>query len=456
MEFNFEEVFELDRNKDELSSNEIDYLDSLSIKEIESIQTELLSRANFYNSKQMGLKLILNGIYGAFGNKFFVCSDVSIAESITIMGQLLIKYVDDVTEEYFYDIWHIDYDMHEALGISNVKAINTEYIDYLSETDIDVSDKTEEEIHKLVEDGKIRRKAPITVYTDTDSVFVSFDEIFQSFDFDSYNGTEMDFILKMSKERLEPIYDKKLNKLAKSYGVENKQVFELENICESIIHLVKKNYIKHILWEDGRIYNRLEKIKPKGVKLIKGGTPKFAREKVLEIIKYIFDNYKTYNIKDLLKFVKSIRNEYELVPVNDIAQSTSISYYHSHKEMEDGKLIDGKGIVEDKTDLIYGKNTWYTTKASGLHNYLLNQNPEVQNIHQHIKAGDKIRYYPCKHEKNDKFAYHFDKFPHEYAPEVDYDLQFYNTVSKQINDYMEPLKLPELNKRLSIVMSLFD
>jgi DNA polymerase elongation subunit (family B) len=455
MEWNFDEIFELDRNKEELSVNEIDYLNTLSIKEIEKIQDELLSKANFFNSKQMGLKLILNGIYGAFGNAFFVCSDVSIAESITIMGQELIKFVDDVGEQYFYDIWHIDYDLHEQLGISNIKPINPGYIDYQSETDVDVSTKTKDEIQHEIELGKIRRKVPVAVYTDTDSCFFSFDPVFNSFDFNSYDGDEMDFILKVSKLRLEPLFDKKLTKLAKKYGVKNEQVFELENICESIIHIVKKYYIKHILWEDGRVYNRLEKIKPKGVKLIKGGTPKFAREKVLEIIKYIFDNYKTYNIKDLMKFVKGIRKEYELVPINDIAQSTSLTYYYSHKEMIEGQMADSKGIVEDKTDLIWGANTYFTTKASGLHNYLLNKHPELENHYEKIKPGDKIRYYPCKHEKNDKFAYHFAKYPQEFAPQVDYDLQFYNTVSKQINDYMVPLKMPELNSRLSIVMSLF-
>jgi hypothetical protein len=451
MEFNFDEIFELDRNKDCLSQKEIQYLDTLSIDEINNIQTEILAVANFHNSKQMGLKLILNGIYGAFGNKFFVCSDVSIAESITIMGQELIKYMDKLNEDYFYDIWHLDYELHEKLGISNVKKIDDSYMHRDSETDWDKEVK-----EQLVEEGIIQRKHPVAVYIDTDSCFISFKEIFNTFDFNEYNGDEMQFIHDVYNYRLQKLFVKKLEKLAKSYGVENKQLFELENICESILFVTKKKYIKHILWEDGRVYKRLENITPKGVDLIKGGTPKFARQKVLEIITYIFDNYKTYNIKDLIKFVKSIRQQYELADVDDISQSTSISYYNSSKEMVDGQLIDGKGIVNDTDDLIHGKGTYFMVKAAGLHNYILNNSDqELKNIHHKLDEGSKVKYYPCIHDKNNIFAYNFDKYPHEYAPPVDYDEQFYKTISKQINYYMVPLKLPELNMRLSIILSLF-
>lgn len=448
------EAFIFDMNEDELSDNEIAYIDSLSDKELNKLLNQMRDDADYHNSLQMGEKLILNSIYGSFGNQYFVCSDVNIAGAITAMGQHLIKYVDKLAEEYFYNYWHIDFDLHEKLGIINeVKKIDGSWIHRESKTDWNEEVKDE-----LVEDGIIQRKNPVCVYIDTDSIMVSFYEAFKSC---NWTGDKFEFVMKICRERLEPLFEKKLNKLAKSFGVENLQKFELENISESAIFLTKKKYIKHIVWEDGRFYDRLTNITPKGVDLIKAGTPKFAREKVLEIIKYIFENYEKYYknknslIKDLLKFVKNLRKEIEVCDIDDITKITSVNSYYSTKIMVDNKLIDGPGIIDDKQELKWAKGTYYMLKAAGLYNYKLYQKPELHNKYQFINIGDRVRYYDCIDDKNKVFAFRYEKFPIEIAPEVDYDEVFLKTVSKQVNFYLEALELPELNKRLSIIFSIF-
>lgn len=441
------DFFEYDRKQEELTLSEVEYLDTLSIEQIETLLNNIKSIGNRYDATQMGLKLILNSIYGSFGNEYFVCYNKNIAESITIMGQKLIKYVENIAEQYWYEYWPLDEEIHKLLNIKTVKPIDSSYIH--RDTKTEWLDKVSDE---LIENGTVERKVPVVPYIDTDSNFISFDPGMKSC---NWQGSEMDFIMQISKNRLEPLFKSKLNKLAKQYKTTNLQDFELENISESVLYVTKKKYIKHVLWEDGRTYKRLTNIAPKGVTLIQRGTPKFAREKILEIITYIFDNYKTYNIKDLLKFVRNLRKEFELADIKDITKSTSISYYWSSKEMENGKIIDGKGIVNDTTDLVFGKGTYFMTKAAGLHNYLLNQHKELHEIHEFIKPGSKVRYYPCIHEKNDVFCFNSGKYPHEYAPPVDYDDQFQKTITSTVNYYMKPLGLPELNKRLSIVLSIF-
>lgn len=42
--------------------------------------------------KQNAIKLLINSIYGAFGNKWFYFYDPDIAQSITLQGQDLIKF----------------------------------------------------------------------------------------------------------------------------------------------------------------------------------------------------------------------------------------------------------------------------------------------------------------------------------------------------------------------------
>jgi hypothetical protein len=175
----------------------------------------------------------------------------------------------------------------------------------------------------------------------------------------------------------------------------------------------------------------------------------------MHIINYLFDNSTTYNIKDLLKFVRDLRKEFELTDINDIVQSTNINSYWSSKIIVDGQMIDGPGIVEDKDRLVCAKGTYYTIKAAGLYNNLLYKHPELINTYEVIKPGTKVKIYPCVDSDNDKFCYILGKYPKEFAPNVDYDELFQKTIAEQVNTYIKALGLPELNKRLKIVISLF-
>ncbi len=445
---NYLDFFELDRNKEELTASEIEYLDSLSLDEIDNICKQLNDKYNYHNALQTGLKLILNSTYGAFGNEFFVCSNKDIAGAITAMCRDLIKHMDNIHEEYWYEYWHLDYDLHEYLGITGeVKKIDDSWIHRESKTPYD-GVVTQQEM----EDGVYQRKVPVSHYVDTDSLFCGFDPGMKSCD---WKGNEQEFISKIAKFRLEPLFKKYLKRYAKKHQVENIQDFELENINESVLFIGKKTYIKHTIWEDGRQYARLTNIVPKGVDLIKKGTPKFAREKVMEIIKYLFDNSSTYNIRDLLKFVRDLKKEFELTNINDITPTHNITSYWSSKIMVDNVIIDGPGIVKDKEELKFAKNTQWRIKAGALYNHLLYQHPELINDYDQIRIGTKVKIYPTTHELNDKFAYPLGKFPHEFAPPIDYDTLFNKTVSNQVNFYMDALGLPQLNSRLKVVLSLF-
>jgi len=47
-------------------------------------------------------------------------------------------------------------------------------------------------------------------------------------------------------------------------------------------------------------------------------------------------------------------------------------------------------------------------------------------------------------------------FPHEFAPQIDYDEQFAKAILSPINSIIEPLGMPEITKRLSVVMDIFS
>lgn len=444
------EFLELNRNKEALTEKELKELDKLSKEDLQDLITHCENEYNKYNAFQNGLKISMNSIYGAFGNEFFVCSTKDIAGAITAMGRDAVKYMDKVAETYAYEYWHIDEDLHKYLGINteDIKQIDASYIHRESKT---IYDKIPTDFE--IEEGEYQRKISVINYVDTDSAFFNFDILMESC---NWQGDPQEFVEKVAKFRLEPLFKKKLDNYAKKYGVKNLQDFELENINESVLFVAKKMYIKHTVWEDGTQYPRLKHLVPKGLQLIKKGTPKFAKKNVMDIILYIFDNPKTYNIKDLLKFVQKLRKEFELTDINDIVPTTNINSYWSSKILENGALIDGPGIIEDKQEYKYAKGTYFAIKAAGLYNHLLYQHPELINTYEVIKPGTKVKIYPCIDERNDKFCYIPGSYPAEFAAPVDTQKLFHDTVSKQVNTYLTALDLPILNERLKIIVSLFS
>ena len=145
-------------------------------------------------------------------------------------------------------------------------------------------------------------------------------------------SNELDFIHGIDHFRIGEYFKDCLEAYASKFGVENKQDFELEKISESIINIAKKKYIQHIVYEDGIIHDRLTYLYPKGVELVRSSTPTFARDKIVTIIKYLFSEPETFNIRELLKLVKNLRKEFDLcVPdkIDDISMQsvTVLSYF---------------------------------------------------------------------------------------------------------------------------------
>ena len=464
------------------------------IKKIEELKRqaiEVKKTVEYYNAMQTALKLVLNGSYGAFATAYFILYNNHVAGTITAQGRDLTKTMDRVNEDYWYNQWHLDFELHKRLCVMNVTAI----------------DKSE----------------PVSIYADTDSLFVSFlpainhsdwkniflnhktlTELDKKFIVLSPNHTntdntnylggaenlkdfeelltkdyemiivdglfikdrgfmkllgsgaltcevqwnwsrEVDYIHGMDHFRYGGYFKQCLEDYAAGFGVENKEDFELERISESIISLAKKKYIQHVSFEDGIPYERLTYLFPKGVELVRSSTPLFAREKIINIVKYLFEHSNTFNIKDLLKLIKGLRKEFELADIDDIAMQSSCSNYQT-------KIIDDKNLP-----LQFVNGAHFAVKASAYHNYMLHQNKALQNKYEFIKSGTKIKYYYCKNNNNgDIFAYIRGSYPIEIAPAIDYDIQFAKCILAPINKIIEPLGMPEITERLSVVMNIFN
>ena len=464
------------------------------LKKIEQLKkqaSDIKKEVDYYNALQLALKLVLNGSYGAFATSYFILYNNHVAGTITAQGRDLTKTMDKVNEDYWYNQWHNDHELHYKLGIKNVTQISKE--------------------------------EPVSIYADTDSLFVSFKPAIDHcewkdliFNKDYLNSISDRFIIltndetetdnpncigianniKDLKELLNNNYDlllidgnyvkdRELNKMisdgvftsdirwnwnneqdfiqgadhfryggyfkkcledyANSFGVENKEDFELERISESMINIAKKKYICHITFEDGIPYERLNYIYPKGVELVRSSTPAFARDKIVSIVKYLFSHADTFNIKDLLKLVKGLRREFELADIDDICMQSSVSKYETK-------------VLNDKTlPLQFVSGAHFAVKSAAHYNYLLSKSKEHQQKYEFIKSGTKIKYYCCKDKSiTDMFAYIRGSYPMEFAPQIDYDEQFAKSILSPVNSIIEPLGMPEITKRLSVVMDIFS
>lgn len=436
----------------------------------------------------------MNGSYGAFATKYFILFNEHVSGTITAQGRDLTKTMSSLNEDYWYNQWHIDYTLHNSLGIINVTPLNKkeDHVSVYADTDSvfvsfdpairhctwknlifndDYFDDINEEFLLL---------SPNTIDINSNLCISSFNNISEFLDYIKSNtipnlilidgsyckdrdfnsievkellkdknikwnwSNELDFIHGIDYFKYANYFKDCLDKYAAKSGVENKQDFELERISESVINVAKKKYIQHIVYEDGINHDKLSYIYPKGVELVRSSTPAFAREKIIDIVKYLFAHPSDFNIKDLLKLVKNLRREFELADIDDISMQSSCSKYEEK-------------VLNDKDKLEFVTGTHFAVKCSAYYNFLLHKNSQYQQKYEFIKSGHKIKYYYCKNTKfNEIFGYIRGSYPLEFGPEVNYDVQFEKSILSPINSIIEPLGLPMINQRLSVILDIFS
>jgi hypothetical protein len=115
-----------------------------------------------------------------------------------------------------------------------------------------------------------------------------------------------------------------------------------------------------------------------------------------------------------------------------------------------------KVLNDESLPLQFMSGAHFAVKSAAHFNYLLKQNKDLQSKYEFIKSGTKIKYYCCKDKGiTDMFAYIRGSYPHEFGPAIDYDEQFAKSILSPINSIIEPLGMPEITKRLSVVMDIF-
>lgn len=470
------------------------------IEELKQKAVMVRREADYYNAMQLSLKLILNGSYGALAAKYFVLFNEFVAGTITHEGRQLTQTMDAYNEDYWFNQWHLDKETHRKLCIKDVTQVERkEHVSIYADTDsLFVSMKPAVKHcdwkNLLITDEKLSSmKKPFLLIFGQDKISFNNDNCIASFHISDYqdkvgmkddiiihiknnpgvniivdgkwisdrdiypvvrdiNGlfwnwtTEIDFIHGIDILKYGQYFKESLEAHAATYGVANTQDFEMERISESMISIAKKKYISHILYEDGVPYDRMSYLYPKGVELVRRSTPFFAREKIPTILEYLFLDPDKFNIRELIKLIKDMRKEFGMcVPdrIDEISMQSSCSNYN-------------KKVLNDKERLEFVNGAHFAVKASAYHNYLLHKNKSLVGKYEYLKSGDKIKYYYTKDTSINKvFAYSRGSYPIEYAPDIDLDLQFAKSILSPVNSIIEPLGLPAITDRLTVIMDIF-
>lgn len=398
-----------------------------SKEELKAEIERLKSLRDLHMNAEQAIKIFINSVYGACGSPYFAFFNVDVAEAVTLQGQDLIKYSEKVLNRYFLEFWHKDTKLHEKLNLSSVEKL----------------------------------EKPVVIYCDTDSNFVSFKEVLDRCDWKGVeysrkniktgeneivkrDSSPKDFILAIYDVFLEDYLNKCYEIYAKNCGTKNFQSFELEKISDSGVWLAKKKYVYNTIWKDPGIdVESLTDITAKGVEIVQSSSSKFVRDTLKNLLKYIFTKKKDFNLAEFATILKKYKDEYKLKNLEDIAASSSIGDYEKHV------LIDRDRLVLEKACPIH-------VRASAIYNHKL-YNSKYKKKYQPIRSGEKVKYYHVKtnNAEENVFAFISGSYPVEFAPPIDYDVQFSKSIIQPINRFVEAMGYSPISPQLVVSTQLF-
>ena len=250
-------------------------------------------------NKQLAIKILLNSLYGALGNKHFQYFDIRLAEGVTLSGQLAIQWAE--------------------------KAMNAA-------------------MNKLLQSEK-----DYVVAIDTDSLYVNFGPLVKKLS----PANPVFFLDKICKEHFEPVLQKAYEKLFKNMNAhKNRMVMAREGISDSGIWTAKKRYILNVHNNEGIQYKE-PKLKIMGIEAIKSSTPEVVRDKFKKAFNLIISGTEA----EAQRFIQDFRNEFKTLNPEQVAFPRRVS---NITDWHDNKTIYKKSCpIHVRGSLLFNKHLKY-------------------------------------------------------------------------------------------------
>jgi len=396
-------------------------------------------KEEYYHTMEQSCKVFINSQYGALANSFYNCSNVNIAESITLQGQDLIKYSVCVVNKYFNEIWNTDTAAHE-----NIAA-------YMKEKfpEFDVNQFLVNAKNKVLINNALHT---LQIYGDTDSAYITLQPLIESCQIPLEMETR--FVIAVNKFVLDGYLDDMFTKYAHNFNCkENLEKFELEKVARSVIMLAKKKYIMDISWKeggkDGVYLNPLHSTVIKGIEVIQGATPGFCRKAMMEFIYFVLekvDANEKISYDAIIKKLKDIKQRFMIQSPNEICKSFKLSDYEKY-------IKDDKKSLE----LFAGVTCPIHVRGAAIYNNMLyNSAKKYKTKYNFIKKGDKVKFYYVDGSNGaDVFSFIPNEFPMEFAPKMDYDMQFNKMILDPLNRIIQAVGFQPVPVTLTYSPSLW-
>ena len=356
------------------AQKDLQKVDKNDKQELYRIQKDISLNEN----RQMAIKILLNSLYGALGNRYFRFFDQRVAEAITLSGQAIIRWGENAANDY----------LNKALKTS------TDYV----------------------------------LAIDTDSLYIGLGPLVKQVN----PPNPIDFLDKVGKEAIEPVFIEAYDKFYKLFGgYANKMVMSREVIADRGIYLAKKRYILNVIDNEGVRY-ATPKIKTTGVEANKSSTPEPCREALKEMFKLIISSDES----TVQAAVQQFKDYYFTLRPDQIAFPRGANNITGCIERRTYRNQAGEQVTVEN----YKKGTPIHVRASLAYNWLrkdldLKQYPELRN-------GDKIKFLYLKPGKFTQNVIAFPDFlPKEFNLEqhIDKELQFQKTFTDAIEPILNAI-----------------
>lgn len=248
-----------------------------------------------YHNMQMAKKIQLNSAYGALGNQYFRWFNFNLAESITMSGQLSIRWIE------------------KKINLYMNKMLKTKDVDYV-------------------------------IASDTDSIYISMADLVDRTGL-SDDKSIVDAIDKFCEQKIQPYIDECYQILAdRMSAYQQKMKMKRETIANKGIWRKKKMYILNA-WDIEGVRFEHPKLKINGIEAVRSSTPRSCRDAIKKALDIIMNK----DERDLNDFVVKYRNEFDTLPFEDIAFPRGMNGLNEYKDnftiFKSGTPIHTKGAL---------------------------------------------------------------------------------------------------------------
>ena len=295
----------------------------------DELKTKLSFEIVFHTAKEQSMKILGNSMYGGSSHISFYWYNMDLANDITGEARNLTLMMEKHLSSFWKENWVNMTDWHKKWGIE-VDPEKAKKLLGCNETVI--GSKT-----------GVHEKGDLLVYGDTDSLYSSYDPLLQTIKgYENMSDKELlDIVLKINLEFLDNHNNEYITEYYNKRGGKSIHAFELETVSLAGIWLdKKKNYAQILLWKDGKFFDMDNlKLKAKGLEVIKGAWPKYAKKLLHDYIMYLFTlKNDGYIAQKMNIMVQETKQSFMDAPIDSICGSVKVNKYGSNV----GHII-GKG-----------------------------------------------------------------------------------------------------------------